>query len=106
MFHVKATVEGAQNMAKLAEFLKRYPEARASIEGHTDSVGSASSNYNLAQRRADSVRSALVGLGVPTASMSTRAFGPDVPAATNDTPSGRQMNRRVEIVFANDNAGA
>jgi outer membrane protein OmpA-like peptidoglycan-associated protein len=98
--------EGTRNMAKLADFLKRYPEARASIEGHTDSVGSVSSNYSLSQRRADSVRSALIGLGVPTASMSTRAHGPDVPVAANDTPSGRQMNRRVEIVFANDNAGA
>jgi outer membrane protein OmpA-like peptidoglycan-associated protein len=98
--------EGTRNMEKLAEFLKRYPEARASIEGHTDSVGSVSSNYSLAQRRADSVRSALIGLGVPTASMSTRAHGPDVPVATNDTPSGRQMNRRVEIVFAHDHTGA
>jgi outer membrane protein OmpA-like peptidoglycan-associated protein len=97
--------EGLRNMAKLSEFLKRYPEARASIEGHTDSVGSAKSNYALAQRRADSVQSALIGLGVPSASLSTRALGPDVPVATNDTPSGRQMNRRVEIVFANDYAG-
>jgi outer membrane protein OmpA-like peptidoglycan-associated protein len=98
--------EATRNMVKLAEFLKRYPEARASIEGHTDSVGSASSNYSLAQRRADSVRSALIDLGVPTASMSTRALGPDVPVATNDTPSGRQMNRRVEIVFGNDIVGS
>lgn len=97
--------EGSRNMQKLAEFLKRYPEARASIEGHTDSVGSAESNYILAQRRADSVQSALTGLGVPAASLSTRAHGPDIPVATNDTASGRQMNRRVEIVFANDYAG-
>ncbi len=94
--------EGARNMTKLAEFLKRYPEARASIEGHTDSVGSAESNYLLSQRRADSVHSALTALGVPAASLSTRAHGPDIPVATNDTASGRQMNRRVEIVFAND----
>ncbi|MDZ7669847.1 MAG: OmpA family protein [Gammaproteobacteria bacterium] len=98
--------EGARNMQKLAEFLKRYPEARASIEGHTDSVGSAASNYSLAQRRADSVHSALRALGVPAASLSTRAHGPDIPVATNETASGRQMNRRVEIVFANDVAGS
>lgn len=97
--------EGVRNMAKLAQFLKRYPEARASIEGHTDSVGSARSNYALAQRRADSVQAALIGLGVAPASLSTRALGPDLPVATNDTPAGRQMNRRVEIVFANDHAG-
>jgi outer membrane protein OmpA-like peptidoglycan-associated protein len=98
--------EGARDMQKLAEFLKRYPEARASIEGHTDSVGSPASNYTLSQRRADSVHSALTGLGVPAASLSTRAHGPDIPVATNDTPAGRQMNRRVEIVFANDFAAA
>ena len=50
-------------------------------------------------------QSALIGLGVPQASLSTRALGPDVPVATNDTPAGRQMNRRVEVVFANDYAG-
>lgn len=94
--------EGARNMQKLAEFLKRYPEARASIEGHTDSVGSPASNYTLSQRRADSVHAALTELGVPAASLRTRAHGPDIPVATNDTPAGRQMNRRVEIVFAND----
>jgi outer membrane protein OmpA-like peptidoglycan-associated protein len=97
--------EGMRNMTKLADFLKRYPEARASIEGHTDSVGSAGSNHLLAQRRADSVQSALLGLGAPSASLSTRAFGPDVPVGANDTAAGRQMNRRVEIVFANDRPG-
>lgn len=98
--------EGARNMQKLAEFLKRYPEARASIEGHTDTVGSAQSNYVLSQRRADSVHSALTSLGVPADSLSTRAHGPDIPVATNDTAAGRQMNRRVEIVFANVDAEA
>jgi outer membrane protein OmpA-like peptidoglycan-associated protein len=98
--------QGSQDMRNLAEFLKHYPETRVSIEGHTDSVGSASSNYTLGQRRADSVYSALIGLGVPSVSLTTRSHGPDIPVATNETEAGRQMNRRVEIVFANDYAGA
>jgi outer membrane protein OmpA-like peptidoglycan-associated protein len=90
---------GTNNMAKLAEVMKNSPETTALIEGHTDSVGSASSNYSLSQRRADAVRDALVNLGVANDRLSTRAHGADMPAADNDSASGRQMNRRVEIVF-------
>jgi outer membrane protein OmpA-like peptidoglycan-associated protein len=43
---------------------------------------------------------------VPSVSLTTRSHGPDIPVATNETEAGRQMNRRVEIVFANDYAGA
>lgn len=90
---------GTHNMAKLAEVMKNSPDTTALIEGHTDSVGSASSNYSLSQRRADAVRDALVNLGVANSRLSTRAHGADMPTAGNDTASGRQMNRRVEIVF-------
>ncbi len=92
--------EGANNMAKLAEFFKRYPQRTASIEGHTDSVGSASANYSLSQRRADAVMTMLVNLGVASGRLSTKALGQDLPTASNDTAAGRQLNRRVEIVFA------
>jgi outer membrane protein OmpA-like peptidoglycan-associated protein len=89
----------ANNIARLAEFFKRNPEQRAVIEGYTDNVGTPSSNYALSQRRADAVRDALIRQGVPSSQLSTRAFGPDNPVASNGTPTGRQMNRRVEIVF-------
>lgn len=92
--------EGARNMAKLAEVFKRNPQRKALIEGYTDSVGSASSNVDLSNRRANSVMSALVNLGVAADHLSTRGFGADQPAASNSTAAGRQMNRRVEIVFA------
>lgn len=93
-------LDGASaNMQGLADFMKANPEQSASIEGHTDSVGSASSNYALAQRRADSVKAELVNLGVASARLTTRALGADNPVSNNDTATGRQMNRRVEIVF-------
>lgn len=90
---------GTRNMNTLADVMKNTPEITASIEGHTDSVGSASSNYALSQRRADAVRDTLVSMGVSSSRLRTRAYGADMPASDNGTASGRQMNRRVEIVF-------
>jgi outer membrane protein OmpA-like peptidoglycan-associated protein len=92
--------EGARNMTKLAEFLKRNPERKASIEGYTDSVGGADANQTLSDRRAHAVMSALIDLGVPSDHLSTQAFGEANPVASNSTAAGRQSNRRVEIVFA------
>jgi outer membrane protein OmpA-like peptidoglycan-associated protein len=86
-------------MARLAAVFKGDPQRRAAIEGHTDSVGGADANQVLSQRRADAVMTALVNLGVPANRLSTRGFGEDSPTASNDSAAGRQMNRRVEIVF-------
>lgn len=98
----KATlgVEARRNMGKLADFFMRNPMRRATVEGYTDSVGTIHANQMLSEQRAQAVVDALVALGVPTDRLSTRAFGMAEPVATNDTAAGRQMNRRVEIVFA------
>lgn len=90
----------ANDIAKLADFFRRNPERTATIEGHTDSVGSANANYALSERRANAVLSALIRQGVPANQLRTRAFGEDNPIASNDNNTGRQMNRRVEIVIA------
>lgn len=90
----------SRNMAKLAGFFKRYPQRSATIEGYTDSVGADSANLLLSERRASSVMTALVSLGVPSDRLSTRAHGSQMPVADNGTAAGRQMNRRVEVVFA------
>jgi outer membrane protein OmpA-like peptidoglycan-associated protein len=92
--------DSGRNMSKLADFFIRNPGRSASIEGYTDSVGAASINLDLSERRANAVRTALVSLGVTGDRLVTRAHGEENPAATNSTPAGRQMNRRVEIVFA------
>jgi outer membrane protein OmpA-like peptidoglycan-associated protein len=88
------------DMAKLADFFKRNPRRTALIEGNTDSVGGGNANMNLSQQRADAVRDALVALGVSADRLRTSANGEDKPVATNATAAGRQMNRRVEVIFA------
>lgn len=94
----------SQNMAQLAEFFRSNPERKASIEGHTDSVGSAETNRTLSDHRAGAVKAALVRMNVPADRLTTQGFGEDSPVASNDTPAGRQMNRRVEIVISPDAA--
>lgn len=90
----------ASNITKLADFMKRNPERTASIEGHTDSVGNANSNRMLSEQRAQAVMTALMRMGVPADRLSTQGFGEDNPIASNDNATGRQMNRRVEVVIA------
>jgi len=90
---------GSADMIRLADFFKRNPQRSATIEGYTDSVGSAASNLSLSGRRANAVMAELVKLGVASDRLSTRAFGEEQPVAGNDTAAGRQMNRRVDIVF-------
>ncbi|MBL8348315.1 MAG: DUF4398 and OmpA-like domain-containing protein [Rubrivivax sp.] len=98
----KLQTGGASSIAKLAEFMKDQPQRRAVIEGYTDDVGQPADNQALSDRRARSVMSALVGMGVGAERLSTFGHGSSNPAAGNDTAAGRQANRRVEIVFAPD----
>ncbi len=95
---------GNTNLAKLAEFFKRNPERKAMVEGYTDNVGSAGMNLALSERRATAAMDALLGMGVTTTQLDTRAYGVEKPTADNATAAGRQMNRRVEIVFASTGA--
>lgn len=96
----KATLKpGArQNIDRLARFLKENPERTVTVEGHTDSTGSTEMNMELSQRRADSVKTALVERGVQGDHITAVGKGPDLPVATNSTPAGRQQNRRVVVV--------
>jgi outer membrane protein OmpA-like peptidoglycan-associated protein len=89
------------NLDKLAAFLGEYPDRTVLIEGHTDSVGSEESNYFLSQRRAESVRSYLVNRGVQANRLTTAGLGQGSPVASNDTATGRQQNRRVEVIISN-----
>lgn len=89
------------NLDQLVSFLGNYPTRTVLIEGHTDSVGSSSSNQLLSERRADSVRSYLVRRGVDAARLSTSGAGESTPVSGNDSAAGRQQNRRVEVIISN-----
>ena len=91
----------SNNLNKLAAFLNEYPDRSVLIEGHTDNVGSDETNYSLSQRRANSVQSYLVGQGVRASRLATSGLGEGSPVAGNDTTTGRQQNRRVEIIISN-----
>ena len=92
---------GRTNLTRLAESLRRYPESEVLIVGHTDAVGSDSYNYGLSQRRAAAARSYLIQQGVQSHRIRTEGRGKTEPIATNETASGRQENRRVEVaIFA------
>lgn len=91
---------GAMNtINRLAQFMRQYTDKTLQIEGHTDSIGSASFNLRLSEDRANAVRSALLAEGVSNSRMETTGFGLGKPVATNATAEGRQRNRRVEIVI-------
>lgn len=92
---------GARNtLSKIADQLKINDSLTIAIEGHTDSVGGDEMNQALSERRANAVRDYLVSRGIPTQRMTTRGLGETAPVATNDTPAGRQQNRRVELIIA------
>ena len=91
-----------RNIDKLVTFLNLYPQRRVLIEGFTDSIGSASSNQALSERRANAVRTALIDAGIARQRIDTRGYGKEYPVAGNDAESGRQLNRRVEIVLSDD----
>lgn len=94
------------NLNKLVAFLGKYPDRTAAIEGYTDSVGTEDYNQGLSERRADSVRAYLVSQGVDSSRLSASGKGERSPVAGNDTAEGRQQNRRVEVVIANNPATA
>ncbi len=108
----KATLKpGAdRTIERLQTFLQEHAGVHVMIEGHTDGTGSSEYNADLSRRRAEAVASALESRGVDRGRVSARGMGEDYPVASNDTVAGRQQNRRVEIVFSDNegrfNAGA
>jgi outer membrane protein OmpA-like peptidoglycan-associated protein len=88
---------------QLAQYLADQPDRRVAIDGFTDSTGSSSFNQELSQARADSVKQALMARGVDASRISSEGYGSAFPVASNNDPSGRQLNRRVEVVIGNEN---
>jgi outer membrane protein OmpA-like peptidoglycan-associated protein len=92
-------------LAKLSGIILSHPGLNLAVEGHTDSVGGDDFNLRLSRQRADTVRNYLVTQGLPDSSVTAKGFGKSEPVADNDTPDGRQQNRRVEIIVSGEIIG-
>jgi outer membrane protein OmpA-like peptidoglycan-associated protein len=86
-----------ERLRSVAGSLQRYPDTNVVVKGHTDSSGTESYNLKLSEERAESVRKYLVAEGVSASRVTAIGFGEAYPLVSNDTPSGRQQNRRVEL---------
>jgi outer membrane protein OmpA-like peptidoglycan-associated protein len=95
-----------EKLAKVAGILLAYPTLNIEVGGYTDNVGSDEMNQTLSENRAGSVRDYLVQQGVLRNSVSARGFGNTSPVATNDNSSGRQQNRRVELLVSGEAIGS
>ena len=95
----KATIkfESAEILNQIINVLKKYPNSRFRIEGHTDSTGKKQKNIELSQNRADAVKIYLIQGGIASNRLESQGFGPEKPIASHKNKKGRALNRRVEI---------
>jgi outer membrane protein OmpA-like peptidoglycan-associated protein len=94
-----------EKLARVAGIVAGHPGLKLDVEGHTDSVGGEAYNQRLSEQRGSAVRDFLKNQGVPEASVTTKGLGKSQPVASNDSASGRQQNRRVELVISGDVIG-
>ena len=95
----KLMPESTPTLNEIGDMLKSHGDLRLTIEGHTDNVGNAAANQTLSEQRAASVREYLAKtFSVDASRLQARGFGASRPSSPNDTPEGRQNNRRVELV--------
>jgi len=104
----KATLkQGATlRLAKVSGIILAYPDLKLEIDGFTDNKGTPEYNQKLSERRAATVRDFLVSQGVSADAVNTRGYGEENPVASNTTASGRQQNRRVELVVSGNAIGS
>jgi len=95
-----------ERLAKVSGIVLAYQGLRLAVEGHTDSVGTDEYNRKLSEQRAAAVRDYLVQQGIESDVISAAGFGKSEPVASNDTPEGRQQNRRVELVVSGGSIGS
>jgi len=90
-------------IAKVAAFMKEFPQVTTVIEGHTDSQGAEAYNQDLSQRRAQAVADILVSKhGIGASRLSAKGYGESRPVASNDTREGRAQNRRIQAVLSSE----
>jgi len=94
--------ETKSNLTELSETLKKYDDTNILIEGHTDNTGEDNYNQKLSENRADAVESYLVTQGIKNSRVTTKGYGESQPLDSNESDTGRQKNRRVEVaIYAN-----
>ena len=89
--------QSAEILNQIISVLKKFPNSRFRIEGHTDSTGKKQKNIELSQNRADAVKVYLIQGGIASDRLESKGYGPEKPIASNKTKKGRELNRRVEI---------
>lgn len=89
------------DLDRIVAFMTERTDLKVTVSGHTDNVGSASANVMLSKARAESVKKYLVSKGINPDRIRTKGYGSSVPIADNETESGRELNRRVEVMFLN-----
>jgi outer membrane protein OmpA-like peptidoglycan-associated protein len=94
-----------EKLAKVAGIVSGHPGLRLDVEGHTDSVGGDEYNQRLSEQRGNAVRDYLTQEGMAAGAVTAKGLGKSDPVASNDTASGRQQNRRVEIVISGEVIG-
>src|SRR3990172_3160376 len=87
------------SLEQAGQVFAEYPKTAIVIQGHTDSTGGEEHNQSLSERRATAVRNHLIQRGIDAGRMVAIGYGESQPVAGNDTPDGRQMNRRVDILL-------
>jgi outer membrane protein OmpA-like peptidoglycan-associated protein len=98
-------MEAQLGLAKLTGIVLSHPGLKLAVEGYTDTTGTVSFNQTLSEERANAVRDYLLQQGLDAGSVTAQGFGPANPVASNDTPQGRQQNRRVEIIISGEVIG-
>ncbi len=93
---------GTRSVEKLVVVLQKNPNLSVLIEGHTDNTGNDKGNLALSQKRAEAVKQVLVAKGIKPDRINTKGYGKQYPVAPNDSPSGRQQNRRAEVVVLDE----
>jgi outer membrane protein OmpA-like peptidoglycan-associated protein len=94
--------ESVNELERLIKFLNDNPKVKIEIGGHTDSYGSDEYNIKLSQSRCESVVTYLITHGIAKERLRAKGYGETKPIDTNETPEGRQMNRRTEFEITGD----
>ena len=91
------TAESLWQLSNIATILQTFPKSRVRVGGYTDTSGDSLSNQRLSEMRAKAAQKTLAGMGIPASRVDVRGYGSQYPIASNASPDGRSLNRRISI---------